>query len=85
MDQQEQLGQVPHHMVSNADGTYSIVSHPKDEICDFCIAAERGEMLCAAKKDIYEVVRRLAVRIIRNDSAVKRTYNMHNLLQRQSA
>jgi len=84
MDQQEELGQIPHHMVQNDDGTYSVVTHPKDEICDFCLAAQRGELICDAKPDIYEDVRVKAMRIIRSDPAVKRTYNFHQLL-RQSA
>jgi len=63
MDQQEATGETPHHMLSN-DDSYSIISHAKDEICDFCIAAQQGNFICTAKLDIFEKTRQQAMRII---------------------
>lgn len=42
------------HIVSNDDGSYSVVSHLDRVICDFCVEEARGITEHAPKRDIHK-------------------------------
>jgi hypothetical protein len=44
------------HILDNQDGTYSILNHAHNEVCDYCLEQRQGKTVHIAKADPCELI-----------------------------